>query len=100
MVQTYQDLHELVSSVVDRFLATDAEATIAFEIEENGLCSMTNKRNGNKFKFMFARFGDEYKVGFAFFEAYQPQPVWIDDVLNTNFDVGFVNTLITEHLIE
>lgn len=99
MVQTYEELHEQVSSVLGRFLASDNQAAITFNIEESGLCALKNQSNGNQFKFMLARFGDEYKVGFAFFEAYQPQPVWIDDVLNANFDEGFINTLITEHLI-
>lgn len=99
MIHTYEDLHRLVASVLPAFSNQEDKAKLALQIEENGLCAVTNQHNGHRFKFMLARFGEEYKVGFAFYEAYQPQPVWIDDVLSSSFDEGFIQTLFQSHLI-
>ncbi len=99
MIETYDDLHKLVTSEIEKYVKENEQASIKFVADENGSCVMMNNSNGNKFKFMLARFGDEYKVGFALFEGYQPQPVWIDDVLSSSFDEKFMNTLITEHLV-
>jgi hypothetical protein len=99
VIETYDDLHKLVTSEIEKYVKENQQASIKFEVSDNGSCVMQNNSNGNKFKFMLARFGDEYKVGFAMFEGYQPQPVWIDDVLSSSFDENFMNTLITEHLV-
>ncbi|MDG6778129.1 hypothetical protein QCB44_05365 [Thiomicrorhabdus sp. zzn3] len=99
MIETYNDLHKLITSEIEQYLQNNDQVSIKFEIADNGSCVMQNNSNGNKFKFMLARFGDEYKVGFAFFEEYQPQPVWLDDVLSSSFDENFVKTLICEHLV-
>ncbi|QKI89989.1 hypothetical protein [Thiomicrorhabdus xiamenensis] len=100
MIQTYEQLHQLIATQLQNYMAQeDTSATFSFESEENGSCTVSNKSNGIKFKFMLAKFGDEYKVGFAMFEGYQPQPVWIDDILSSNFDENFVDTLINEHLV-
>lgn len=99
MVESYEDLHQLVSLEIENYLAQHEGASIKFEVAENGSCSMSNTENNNKFVFMFARFGDEHKVGFAFYEGFDPNPCWIDDVSNDGFDKNFMQTLITEHLM-
>ncbi|RUM91316.1 MAG: hypothetical protein DSZ27_06685 [Thiomicrospira sp.] len=99
MVESYEELHQLISSEIENYLAQHEDASIKFDIAENGSCSMSNTENSNKFVFMFARFGEEYKVGFAFYEGFDPNPCWIDDVSNDGFDSNFVQTLIVEHLM-
>lgn len=101
MVKSFQDLHDLVRSEIERYLAENPEASISFSIADNGSCTMLNELNKNKFVFMFARFGKEYKVGFAFYEGagFNRDPVWIDDIEDSGFDENFMRTLITEHLI-
>ncbi|QCU90054.1 hypothetical protein [Thiomicrorhabdus sediminis] len=99
MIQTFDDLHQLIQSQIEKYKAEDAEASIKFEIADNGSCTMYNNSNGSKFKFMLAKFGDEYKVGFAMFDGQQPSPIWIDDVLSGNFDENFAYTLIKDHLM-
>lgn len=99
MIQTYEELHETVSTAIDEFLLENPNEGIDFEILENGSCAMTNQTNGNKISFILAKFGNEFKVGFAFFEKGEVQPDWFDDAFNTEFDQQFVTNLITEQLL-
>lgn len=99
MIQTYEQLHQTVEKAVNKYLQADDEAKISFDIADNGSCAMTNQANGNKLSFMLAKFGNEFKVGYAFFEKDEPQPDWLDDVFNTEFDENFVTNLITEQLL-
>lgn len=99
MIQNYDELHQTVSTAIEEFLQSNDDAKIEFEIADNGSCSMTNQINGNKMSFMLAKFGNEFKVGYAFFEKDEQQPDWLDDVFNTEFDGKFVINLITEQLL-
>ncbi len=99
MVQTFDQLHQTVSTAISQFLESNAETSIDFVIADNGSCSMTNHTNGNKISFMLAKFGSEFKIGFAFFEKDEEQPDWLDDTFNTEFDEKFVTNLITEQLL-
>ena len=99
MINTYAKLHQTVSSAIETYLKENEEKTINFEIADNGACSMLYPENGNKFTFMLAKFSEEFKVGFAFFEAGEKQPDWLDDVFNTEFNEAFVINLINEHLL-
>lgn len=100
MITTYEQLHQLISKQLDKYLQqAENKEGFLFEVEDNGSCTMTNKNNGVKFKFMLAKYEDEYKVGFAMFEGYNPNPIWIDDLLSSNFDENFVDILIDEHFI-
>ncbi len=104
MIGSYNDLYETVLSAVESYSKEDESAEIVFEKNDNGTCSMTNKLNGSKFVLMFARYGDEYKVGFALYvtDAYggMKDPEWIEDIFNHEFDEKFIHILIAEHLVK
>ena len=99
MIQSYQELHDTVAGAISKYLADNAQQKIEFEVLDNGSCTMTNLINGNKLSFILAKFGNEFKVGFAFFEKDELQPDWFDDAFNTEFDEQFVINLITEQLL-
>ena len=99
VITTYEGLHQTVKAGLEAFLAGRPDCHIGFEIADNGACAMTNSDNGNKLSFMLAKFGDEFKVGFAFFEKGEAQPDWFDDAYNTEFDQQFVLNLIKEQLM-
>lgn len=103
MIESYNDLYTTIESAIAEYSKTDGAVEIVFEKNDNGTCTIKNKVTGKKFVMMFAKFGDEYKVGFAYYEpdAYgaAPNPEWIEDIFNHEFDTRFVNTLITEHLV-
>lgn len=104
MIESYEDLYKTVQAGIATYQeAAEEVANVEFVKNDNGTCSMINKDNGKKFVLMFARFGDEYKVGFAF---YEPAPFggegdveWIEDLTSEEFTEQSVQTLITEHLI-
>lgn len=104
MIESYDDLYAVVTSAIDEYSKQDDAVEIDFIKNENGTCELKNKENGKKFVLMFARFGDEYKVGFAFYEPDQyggfRDPEWIEDIFNHEFDQTFAMTLITEHLLD
>lgn len=100
MVKTYSELHRVVSAAIDSFLTENQDKEIAFSVADNGACSMVYAGNGNKMTFLLAKFAEEYKVGYAFFEAGEAQPDWLDDVYNTEFDEAFVLNLINDQLLE
>ena len=105
MIESYEDLYQTVQAGIANYKqAADEAANIEFVKNDNGSCTMVNKDNGKKFVLMFARFGDEYKVGFAF---YEPAPfggegdvAWIEDLSNEEFSEKSVQILIAEHLID
>ncbi|MDX1348118.1 MAG: hypothetical protein R3189_07695 [Thiomicrorhabdus chilensis] len=103
MVQGYDDLYEVVQSAIENYMEQEDAVEIAFEKNDNHSCSMINKQNRKKFVLMFAKYGDEYKVGFAFYEPDEygavKSPSWIEDLFNYDFDANFVQHLITEHLV-
>lgn len=103
MIQSYDELYKLIQAAIESYSNNEDAVEITFSINDNATCEMKNKANGKKFVLMFARFGDEYKVGFAF---YEPDPLggtgspdWIEDIFNHEFDENFAQTLITEHLV-
>ena len=100
MIETYADLHKLVEENMDSFMANNPDELLEFGIAENASCSITYPKNGNKMLFMLAKFGHEYKVGFAFFEEGEKAPDWMDDIFNHEFNGKFINTLIEEHLLK
>jgi hypothetical protein len=102
MIESYADLYALVEATTDEYNQNNADI-LSYQVNDNATCEVGNKQTRSKFVFMFARFGDEYKVGFAF---YQPDelggirdPEWIEDVFNDEFDATFMKTLINEHLV-
>lgn len=100
MVESYEDLHKLLRDSFDKYSAEhDLEDQFVFTIEDNGVCKIWNKVNEVSFKFMLAQYEDEYKIGFAKFVGYNPNPTWIDDLLSSNFDDNFMQILIEEHVI-
>jgi hypothetical protein len=102
VIENYNDLYTTLESAIEEYSKEEGAVEVAFKKNENGTCTVTNKENGNHFVFMFAQFGDEYKVGFAFYVPDQyggvKEPEWIEDIFNHEFDQRFVLTLITEHL--
>lgn len=102
MIQNYDDLYATVLSAIETYSTLEGAIEVTFEKNDNGTCKIKNQKNGKHFVLMFAKFGDEYKVGFAYYEpdAYgaAPNPEWIEDIFNNEFDERFVITLITEHL--
>lgn len=103
MIQSYDDLYAAVLSALDDYSKQKGAVEIVFSQNDNGTCEFKHKANGKKFVLMFARFGDEYKVGYAFYEpdpyGGYADPEWIDDCLHDEFDQKFVTTLIEEHLL-
>lgn len=100
MVQTYNDLHSLVDNTQQSYTASHNDISLEFAIADNGSCSLTYPTNGNKMLFMLAKFGNEFKVGFAFFEEGEQAPDWMDDIFNHEFNEKFITTLIEEHLLQ
>lgn len=104
MIESYNDLYESVSSAVDSFMKKNESAELVFGKSENGTCFVTNKQNGNKLVFMFARYADEYKVGFAFYVPDElggmGNPEWIEDTFSHEFDQKFIHILIEDHLLQ
>lgn len=100
MIQNYEQLHQLITKAFNNYIEkSDIEAQLTFQIEDSGIVIINNKTNGRTFKFMLAKFGEEYKVGFALIEQYQPKPEWIDDILSSNFDENFIISLFDAHLV-
>ncbi|BBP45687.1 hypothetical protein THMIRHAS_10600 [Thiosulfatimonas sediminis] len=81
MIKDYQDLQQLVSSAGVIFSEQNPTYQFEFSQAENGACTLLEKKSGKKFVFMLAKLGAELKLGFAFYDANEPQPDWIDDVL-------------------
>ncbi|MBF6056719.1 MULTISPECIES: hypothetical protein [Thiomicrorhabdus] len=104
MIQSYDDLYITVQSAMAEYAKGEDAAEIVFKTNDNGTCELKNKANSKKFILMFARYGDEYKVGYAYFEpdAYGgfSNPEWIEDISHDEFTPKFVITLINEHLLE
>jgi len=100
MVHSYDDLYKLIQKSLDTYSKEHGlEDQFIFTVEDSGVCKVWNKANEVSFKFMLAQYEDEYKVGFAKFEGYNPNPIWIDDLLSSNFDEDFLAILIDEHII-
>ena len=103
MIQTYDDLYKTIESSIEHYSKTPDAMEMAFKKNDNKTCTLTNKRNGKYFVFMFAQFGHEYKVGFAYYVPDQyggaKSPEWIEDIFNHEFNGQFVYTLINEHLV-
>ncbi|HHS99707.1 MAG TPA: hypothetical protein ENK73_02515, partial [Thiomicrospira sp.] len=66
MIESYNDLYTTIESAIAEYSKTDGAVEIVFEKNDNGTCTIKNKVTGKKFVMMFAKFGDEYKVGFAY----------------------------------
>lgn len=103
MIENYDDLYVTIQAAIEAYSQTEGAAEIVFTKNDNATCEMKNTKTGHKFVLMFARFGDEFKVGFAFYEP-DPyggtrSPEWVEDIFNHEFDAAFATTLITEHLI-
>jgi len=103
VIESYEDLYQTIMSSIEQYSKTEDAVEMEFTKSDNGTCTMMNKLNRKRFVFMFAQFGDEYKVGFALYIPDQygaaKNPEWIEDIFNNEFDNRFVQTLITEHLV-
>lgn len=103
MIESYDDLYKTLQSAIDRYSEMDNAEKIDFIKNENATCELKHSVSGKKFVLMYARFGDEYKVGFAFYEPDANggvnNPEWIEDINSDEFDENFVITLMTEHFV-
>lgn len=95
MIETYEDLY----AVVNQALAENPMDDIRINIADNQACHLIHTPSGRKMVLMLARLEDEYRVGFAYFEAGQKQAFWIDDVLSQGVSPSFITQLIESHLI-
>ena len=105
MIESYDDLYEAVTSAIDSFKKKNESVEIIFGKNENGTCFISNKQNGNKMVLMFARYGKEFKVGYAFYatDAYggmSSGPAWVQDSFSHSFDEDFIHILIVDHLMK
>ncbi|KUJ72890.1 hypothetical protein [Thiomicrospira sp. WB1] len=106
MVRSYQDLHAIVQQAQSEYSKEHTEASIAFDVPDDmpeGACALANSDNRKKAVFILARFGEEYKVGYALYEPDELsklQPVHLADVNHDEFDAAFVIHLIDEFLVE
>jgi hypothetical protein len=99
MVENYSDLYELIQAAIATYAKEDDSISLGFEVAGNNSCALTHESEGSKMVFMLARFSDEIKVGYAYFEAGEREPEWIDDTDAAEFDEKFVLTLIREQLL-
>lgn len=102
MIHNNEELYNTVQAAVEAYRNEHENANIELKPEPNGRFAMVNNDTGFKFVFMFAKFGDEYKVGFAFYtcNALKHYEVdWIDDVFHDEFNEAYVTELIDTHLM-
>jgi hypothetical protein len=99
MIENYTDLHQLIASAMDTYAQSDESVSLDFEVAENQTCAMIDQSSGNKIIFMLAKFGDEFKVGYAYFSKGEREPEWIDDTFTDEFDENYVLELIKEHIV-
>lgn len=95
MIETYEDLY----AVVDQAMAEKPREDIKVDIADNQACHLIHTPSGRKMVMMLARLEDEYRVGFAYFEAGQKQALWIDDVIAQGVNTSFMIELIESHLV-
>jgi hypothetical protein len=95
MIETYDELY----AVVDQAFAEHGYQDIRKEIADNQSCQLTHTPSGRKVVLMLARLGEEFRVGFAFFQAGQRQADWIDDVVATGVSPSFIHQLIESNLL-
>lgn len=106
MVNSYEALHAIVQQAQSEYSKEHTEASIAFEVPKDmpeGACALVNMTNRKKAVFILARFGDEYKVGYALYEPDELsklQPVHLADVNHDEFDVSLVARLMKEYLLD
>ena len=106
MVQSYEALHAIVQQAQSEYSEEHTGASIAFEIPNDmpkGACALVNAANRKKAVFILARFGDEFKVGYALYEPDELsklQPVHLADVNHDEFDLTFVTRLMNEYLLD
>ncbi|HEY9017227.1 hypothetical protein [Thiomicrospira sp.] len=95
MIETYKDLY----AIVDQAMAEKPMEDIKVEIADNQACHLIHTPSGRKMIMMLARLEDEYRVGFAYYEAGQKQALWIDDVIAQGINPSFITELIESHLV-
>jgi hypothetical protein len=106
MVNSYEALHAIVQQAQSEHAEHHPETSMAFDIPKDmpeGACALINAANRKKAVFILARFGEEYKVGYALYEPDELsklQPVHLADVNHDEFDAAFVTHLIQEFLLE
>jgi hypothetical protein len=99
MVENYTDLHQLIASAVTTYTQNDESVSLTSEVAANQTCTLLDQSSGNKLVFMLAKFGDEFKVGYAFFSKGEREPEWIDDIFVDEFDEKYVLELIKDHIL-
>lgn len=95
MIETYEDLYAVVNQAMTEKPVEDVSMNIA----ENQSCQLIHTPSGRKMVLMLARLGDEYRVGFGYFEAGQKQALWVDDVIAQGVTSSFISRLIESNLI-
>jgi len=105
VIESYNELYEAVTSAIDSYMKKNESSEIIFGKNENESCFISNKQNGNKLVFMFARYGEEFKVGFALYvtDPYggmSSGPEWVQDSFSHCFTEEFIHILIDDHLIK
>lgn len=105
MIESYDELYAALTSAVDSYMEKNTSSELVFGKNENGTCFISNKQNGNKLVFMFARYADEFKVGFAFYvtDAYggmSSGPEWVQDSFSHCVTEEFIHIMIDDHLLK
>lgn len=96
MIENYQQLQDLVKQALEQQTYQD----IRFDIADNQACHLIHTPSGRKMVLMLARLDDEFRVGFAFFQAGQRHADWIEDVLATGVSTNFIHQLIELNLLQ
>lgn len=99
MIKNFEDLRQVVTEASELFTETHQSCDFEVTQAENGSCTLVEKNSGKKFVFMLAKLGNELKLGFAFYEANEKQPDWIDDVLANGSTSASISQLIESEFI-
>ena len=98
MVENYKELYLLLQEVA-KTIHQESGEMCEFQLAKNGSCMLEHKSTGRRLVFMMAKLGEEQKVGYAFFEANEKQPDWIDDLPAGQFSPDVAKNLVNNELI-
>ncbi|WP_321276309.1 hypothetical protein [Thiomicrorhabdus indica] len=98
MVENYKELYLMLQEVA-KLIHEELGEVCEFQLAKNGSCMLEHKSTGRRLVFMMAKLGEEQKVGYAFFEANEKQPDWIDDLPAGQFSQDVAKNLVNNELI-